>query len=180
MNCAILFISFILYKTIKRKNLSLKIRCRQHYWLLLALKSFKPGSAPGPSGLRAEHIKAAVSSLTPNRAQRAISTLTNLVNALATGRLPPSIAPHFFGANLFAALKKDGGFRPVAVGETLRRLTSKGYAFEVSSRAADLLKPLQLAVGVKGGCESPQRSYSRCRHSHGREVHPASRLQECL
>ena len=119
-----------------------------------ALKSFKPGSAPGPSGLRAEHVKAALSSPTPNRAHRAITTLTNLVNALATGRLPPSVAPHFFGANLFAALKKDGGFRPVAVGETLRRLTSKCYAFEVSSRAADLLRPLQLAVGVKGGCES--------------------------
>ena len=119
-----------------------------------ALKSFKPGTAPGPSGLRAEHLKAAVMTPTPSRADKAISVLTRLINCIVAGRIPSTIAPHFFGANLFAAMKKNGGHRPVAVGETLRRLSSKTCASEVSPRAAEILKPHQLAVGVRYGCES--------------------------
>ena len=119
-----------------------------------ALKSFKAGSAPGPSGLRAEHIKAAVSTPTPSRADRAITVLTRLVNCIIAGRVPASIRPHFFGANLFAAVKRNGGFRPVAVGEVYRRLSSKVCAYEVSPSAAEFLKPYQLGVGVKNGCES--------------------------
>ena len=122
--------------------------------LAKAIKSFKPGSAPGPSGLRAEHLKAAVSTPTPTRADRAISVLKQLVNCILAGRVPSSIAAHFYGAVLFAATKKNGGFRPVAVGETLRRLASKVAAAEVSSDAADLLRPTQLAVGIRNGCES--------------------------
>lgn len=121
--------------------------------VIQALKSFKTGSAPGPSGLRAEHLKGAVFCPTASRAERALQALTTIVNVLASGKAPQEIVPFFFGANLLAARKKNGGHRPIAVGEVLRRLVSKCLAFEVAPRAALLLKPLQLGVGIPGGCE---------------------------
>ena len=77
----------------------------------------------------------------------------NLINLLAGGGLPKEIVPFFAGANLFAAIKKDGGFRPIAVGNTLRRLTSKCVSYAVATRAASLLRPYQFGIGVRGGCE---------------------------
>ena len=116
--------------------------------------SFKAGSAPGPSGLRAEHLKAMITSRTPSRAVRGLNALTIFTNNLLAGKLPSSIAPYFCGARLFAANKKDSGHRPVAVGNILRRLASKCAAFSLSERAASLLSPLQLGVGIRGGCEA--------------------------
>ena len=73
---------------------------------------------------------------------------------MAAGSMPTEVAPYFCGANLFAAKKKDGGLRPVAVGETLHRLTSKCLAFKVANEAAAFLTPLQFGVGVRWGCEA--------------------------
>ena len=42
----------------------------------------------------------------------------------------------------------------MAVGDVLRRLTSKCLAYSVSQKAAQLLRPLQFGVGVRGGCEA--------------------------
>ena len=58
------------------------------------------------------------------------------------------------GARLHAAAKKDGGIRPIAVGNILRRLTAKTIARRVQERAATILAPHQLGVGVHNGCES--------------------------
>ena len=83
-----------------------------------------------------------------------MGALTKLVNVMAGGGVPKESAPFIFGGNLFALLKKSGGLRPVAVGDILRRLTSKTLAYAVASRAAKLLQPLQFGVGVRGGCEA--------------------------
>ena len=50
---------------------------------------------------------------------------------------------------------KNGGLRPIAVGEVLRRLTSKFLSRAVQSDAFDVLTPLQVGVGVKAGCGGP-------------------------
>ena len=115
--------------------------------------SFKPGSAPGPSGLRPEHLKKMLSAPDPAHAKKFLSALTGLTNLLFSGSFPSEIALFMCGANLFAALKKDGGHRPVAVGETLRRLVSKCAAFKYTPAAVEVLKPHQLGVGVRGGVE---------------------------
>jgi hypothetical protein len=119
-----------------------------------AVRSFRPGTAPGPSSFRAEHLKEAIFSPDPSKSEKALYAVTSLVNLLAAGKLPPSITPIFCGANLYAAAKKDGGFRPIAVGEIFRRLVSKCLAFEFAPRAAEYLKPLQMGVGVRAGCEA--------------------------
>ena len=64
------------------------------------------------------------------------------------------MVPHLCSATLFASKKKDGGLRPIAVGEVLRRLTSKCIARAVRDDAFRALTPLQVGVGIPVGCES--------------------------
>ena len=57
--------------------------------------------------------------------------------------------------------KKGGGLRPIAVGEVLRRLTSKCLSKCVKDEAFQTLTPLQVGVGVKVGCETVVHAVSR-------------------
>ena len=50
---------------------------------------------------------------------------------MGAGKVPDQVAPFLCGARLHGAVKKDGGIRPIAVGEVLRRLTSKGHSHAV-------------------------------------------------
>ena len=118
------------------------------------MKSFPSGSAPGPSGLRPTHVREAVLCPSADRSRESLLALTKFVNLLASGRTPQSVLPHFCGASLLACKKKNGGLRPIAVGEVLRRLVSKCLAQAVRSSALSVLAPLQLGVNVKGGCEA--------------------------
>ena len=122
--------------------------------VIKAIRSFKKGSAPGPDGLRAEHLKVAIKLSPPNRQDKAADAITKLVNTMGAGAVPLIVAPYLSGACLHAGLKKDGGIRPIAVGNILRRLTSKCVMRGVADRAANLLGPHQLGVGVRGGLEA--------------------------
>ena len=86
--------------------------------VLAALHSFNSLSAGGASGMRAAHFRDAISS---DRGGALLTTMTRLINLLAAGKGPHFIVPYLCGGNLFAALKKSGGHRPIAVGETIRR-----------------------------------------------------------
>ena len=90
-----------------------------------SVRSFPRGSAAGPSGFRVSQLREAVLCPSPSLASQTISILTKFVNLLVKGCTPPSVTPHLCGASLLACHKKNGGLRPIAVGEVLRRLTSK-------------------------------------------------------
>ena len=122
--------------------------------IMRGVKSFSRGSVPGPSGLRPSHLREAVGCPSPDRANSILSSLTRFTNLLAAGQSPSSILPHLCGASLFAIRKKSDGLRPIAVGEVLRRLTSKCLANAAHQSAFSSLTPLQLGVCVKGGCEA--------------------------
>ena len=122
--------------------------------VLEACKTFHKGSGPGPSGLRPEHLMIMLKSSPANRVAKAETQLTRLVNAMSKGAVPAVVSPHLCGARLIAANKKTGGLRPIAVGNILRRLTSKLIARGVSDRMAPLLSPHQAGVCIKGGCEA--------------------------
>ena len=57
--------------------------------IVRALRSFPSGMAPGPSCLRANHVKEAVFSPSPDRANFALQGLVRVVNLLCAGRAPP-------------------------------------------------------------------------------------------
>ena len=125
-----------------------------------SVRSFPRGSASGPSGFRVSHLREAVLCPSPSLASQTISILTKFVNLLVKGCTPPSVTPHLCGASLLACHKKNGGLRSIAVGEVLRRLTSKCLSCAVRSAAFAHLAPLQLGVNVKGGCEAVIHSVS--------------------
>ena len=68
--------------------------------------------------------------------------------------MPKLVRSFFFGARLIALEKRGGGIRPIAVGCTLRRLVAKIACGQAVGDMADLLSPLQLGFGVKGGIEA--------------------------
>ena len=58
------------------------------------------------------------------------------------------------GANITALNKKNGGIRPIAVGETIRRIACKCAMRRVEPQLSSLLAPLQLGFGVRAGLDA--------------------------
>ncbi len=56
--------------------------------VLKCVKSFPPGSAPGPSGLRPSHLFETVLCPSPDLAAKSLFSLSCLVNLLASGHVP--------------------------------------------------------------------------------------------
>ena len=56
-------------------------------------------------------------------------------------------------AQVCVLLKEKGGVRPIAIGNTLRRLTFKICNTGLVSNAIQYFLPLQFGVGMKGGAE---------------------------
>jgi len=73
---------------------------------------------------------------------------------IASAEVPDEIRGFLFGGRLLALEKKGGGIRPIAVGVTWRRLTSKLVNAALTSVAMDHIHPYQLGVGVPGGAEA--------------------------
>ena len=123
------------------------------------LKSFPSYTAPGPSGLRATHISEALTCGASGPASDLEDALLGLMRLCLSGALPSTTAPFFGAARLIPLRKKDGGIRPIAVGEVLRRLAGKILIRmgqdEVVQRH---LYPVQLGVGVRGATELIARS----------------------
>ena len=122
--------------------------------VLKGVRSFPNTSAHGPSGLHPSHLRESIWCPSPDCAAQVLTSLTSLVNLLAASRALPSVLPHLCGAIHLASHKKSGGHRPIAVGEVLLRLTSKCLASASRLSAISSLIPLQLGVGVKGGCKA--------------------------
>ena len=114
------------------------------------LKSFSRGTAPGPTGLRAQHLKDAVRSA---HGDEAIEQLTLMCNLLARGDAPEFLAQHLAGASLLALQKPGGGIRPIAIGEVLRRLVAKCLCNTYEREATEYLWPKQIGVAAPLGAE---------------------------
>ena len=103
------------------------------------LRSFPKLTAAGPSGLRIQHIidAAEVQQQTP-----ILHSLCAVINILASVKAPTILSAFHAGGNLTALNKsKPGGsfdICPIAVGETLRRLTGKCLCAMVKVKATDL------------------------------------------
>jgi hypothetical protein len=69
------------------------------------------------------------------------------------GKIPNEVCPLFYGANLLALSKPDGGLRPIAIGNTLRRLAGKIGMSSINGLEKELFWPHQVGVGVPLGGE---------------------------
>ena len=102
--------------------------------------------------------------------QSCLDSLTFFGNNLIAGKLPTTIAPWLCGAPLTALKKKSGGFGPIAVGETIRRLASRLCCLSVRPRLEELLLPYgQVGVGIRGGLEVAVHTVSSFIDTHSAE-----------
>ena len=122
--------------------------------VMVALKSFCPSSAGGVDGLRPGHLKDLVAPQTAEAGRRLLKALANLCSKLLRGQIPQHARDLRFAVNITALRKKDGGILPIAVGNVFRRLASKVAANSVMQELRRQLPPVQLGVGVSGGCET--------------------------
>ena len=110
------------------------------------LRSFPPGGAGVPSGLRPQHLLDALSHADPAAGDALLAALRTWVAAAVDGVLPAEAVPYLCAARLIPLRKKDGGVRPIAVGETLRRVVAKWVMRGSEARAlAEGLAPTQVA-----------------------------------
>lgn len=70
------------------------------------------------------------------------------------GKVNSEIVKFFYGVNLCALNKKDGGLRPIAVGCTFRRLAAKLCCRSVQEKCKIYFQPYQLGFSSKQDCES--------------------------
>ena len=117
----------------------------------VVLKSFRPSSAGGVDGLRPGHLKDLVAPQTAEAGRRLLKALANLCSKLLRGQISQHARNFLFAANVTALRKKDGGIRPIAVGNVFRRLASKIAAKRVIPELRRQIPPFQLGVGVSGG-----------------------------
>jgi len=115
----------------------------------LAITKFPPGSAPGPSGLRPSHLKECLRK--NGTAGNLMMGLTSFVRVAIEGGLPLALQPILCASTLVPLRKKDGGVRPIAVGDTTRRLVGKVLLAldEVKGQVATL-QPRQCGVQALG------------------------------
>ena len=122
-----------------------------------ALRGFPKGTAPGWSAMRVAHLLEAVAIPLGDNAGRISGPLTSLCNFLVQGKAPIEAAAWVAGAPLFPLKKKDGGVRPIAVGEVIRRLVSRAVCGMASFKAraeAIFTEVGQVGVGLRSGAEA--------------------------
>ena len=135
-----------------------------------ALQLFALDSAPGPSGLRVQHL---LDACTPGSSDGFLQQLTAVVNLLGQGRACAEVATFLAGASLAAVPKPSGGVRPLAVGEVLRRLVGKCLMGAIRDDARAFFWPTQVGVAIKSGAE---KAVHAARRWHSRQGQTADRV----
>ena len=116
-------------------------------------KKMANGQAPGPSGWTGEML------LPLSSDPESMRLLAFFLGDFVSGRLPVALKPYFLPATLLA-LEKEGSTpqapkpRPIALGELFYRLATGLAIAPLTSRIADILGPVQLGVGQRGGVET--------------------------
>ena len=98
------------------------------------------------------------------------SSLRQVINILIAGKAPTSVSRFLAGASLIALNKiKEGcppDTRPIAVGETSRRLAGKCVCALLKDKVAEFFQPLQLSAACRAGAEKIAHGVRRCIEEH--------------
>ena len=135
-----------------------------------AARSFPTGSAPGPNGLRSAHLKDCLGHA--GAASALEGALVTFVRKAAEGLLAPALRRVLCASSLVPLQKKDGGIRPVAVGDTMRRVVGKFLLRTgIVREQVATLRPRQCGVGVPFAAEHV--GMGMCGLVHGVDVREA-------
>ena len=113
------------------------------------LSSAPRRSSGGPSKLSFDHLRDPVASSPP-----LLASLTTAVQRLLDGAVPPRVASMLADSRLIALVKPNGKARPIAIGDTVRRLAGRVLLASVANRVTGVLAPHQLGVGARGATEA--------------------------
>ena len=127
--------------------------------LQAAVDSFNSASSGGPDCMRPVHLKELLNYTSGAQGQLKDSLL-ELCGKICTDPMPMEVRPTFFGANLCALEKPQGGLRPIAVGNTFRRLVSKLAVARVRDDMCEALAPTQVGFGKARGAEASVHAVS--------------------
>ena len=126
-----------------------------------ALWSFPSTSGAGRSGLRPSHVRDAM---------RPADLLLRLLAEVVSREVPEAVRPYVCGASIMALRKPNGTLRPIAIGETIRRLASKVAVDLITERAREIFEPLQLEVRTPNGCEAIVHAAGQCFFRNGSDA----------
>jgi len=124
--------------------------------------------APGTTQLRHMHLQSVIQ-------HGGKDALYDLCNDILRGGVPADLQPFFAGARLFALEKAQGGIRPIACGEVLRRLVASMAAKQMRAGLLEYLapgpeegvqQPAQLGVGARGGSDVMVRGIQAALDAH--------------
>ncbi|MBL4898042.1 MAG: hypothetical protein JKX76_00200 [Colwellia sp.] len=83
--------------------------------------------------------------------ERLLAALIPIYVRIINNSLPSSDL--WCASRLILLPKEDGSFRPIAIGEAWLRLLNRTLVAQYSTEVGRILSPVQLGVGVSGGCE---------------------------
>ena len=131
-----------------------------HFWVSKAdvkwgIGSFKKGASGGPDGLRPQHLVDMTGQGLGETGDRLLETTADFINHLVLpGKVNENAQATFYGGNLTALEKPDGGARPIVAGHTLRRLAAKIVMSKLRSLCEKEFRPHQMGVGTPKGGEA--------------------------
>lgn len=105
-------------------------------------------------GIKPQHLKDLVGKETGEHGDKVLESLSSFSDFCLNGKVPLYVTHFLYGATLCGLNKTDNSIRPIAIGNTLRRLVSRIASSRVVERKGDALRPKQLGFGTRGGCEA--------------------------
>ena len=118
-----------------------------------SLMSFLNGSSAGLDGIWPQTLKNLTAKSNGQTGRNFLRALANPVKVILEGKVPFELRPYFFGAKLIALKKLDGGLRPIAVGNTFRRLSANCAGYHVFESRRARYGSRQIGVCTKRGAE---------------------------
>ena len=108
------------------------------------LRSVPRGLAPGPSGLRTDHIIQLRDHKKGKLFDEFVALMIGFAQQAVSGSFPKPLARWLCAGRAIPLKKKGGGIRPLVVGETLRAVVSKYILLRCGGCAREVLPAVQL------------------------------------
>ena len=80
-------------------------------------------------------------------------SLHSVCALIAEDNVPPNIIPSLSASRLIALPKANGDVRPIAIWETIRRITARAICLQEQSSFSEYFSPIQHGVATAGGAE---------------------------
>ena len=117
----------------------------------LLVASLPPGSAAGASGWTYALLQSLFKPTTnPLMVRRLSETFARLINSILSGKHPSAL---LLRVRSVLIPKASGGYRPLGIGDALYRLACRAALAHLGPGLGSVLSPLQLVIGISGGCE---------------------------